>query len=132
MTDLQDDYFHNDSATFGDRVTAAREAMGLSDESLSRKLGVKLKTLRAWEQDLGEPRANKLQMLSGMLNVSMRWLLTGEGDGPSEATEDGLDAADMAELLADLRRTKAEMQHLADRMGRMERRLLKVMENRDA
>ncbi len=129
MTDLQDDYFHNDSATFGDRVTAAREAMGLSDESLSRKLGVKLKTLRGWEQDLGEPRANKLQMLSGMLNVSMRWLLTGEGEGPSDVVQDGMEAADMAELLADLRRTKSEMQALAGRMGRMERRVVKLIES---
>ncbi|MEM7469722.1 MAG: helix-turn-helix domain-containing protein [Pseudomonadota bacterium] len=128
MTDLHEDYFHNDSATFGDRVTAAREAMGLTEESLSRKLGVKLKTLRSWEQDLGEPRANKLQMMSGMLNVSMRWLLTGEGDGPPEPSPEGTNTGDMSELLADLRRTKSEMQNLADRMGRMERRLVKAME----
>ncbi|KAG1647613.1 Succinate dehydrogenase assembly factor 2, mitochondrial [Nymphon striatum] len=80
-----DTYFSNDSATFGDRVAAAREAQGLKQDELAKKLGVKLKTVRGWEDDVDEPRANKLSMLSGMLNVSMRWLLTGEGNvGPKD------------------------------------------------
>lgn len=29
-----------------------------------------------------EPRANKLSTVSGLLNVSLRWLLMAEGDGP--------------------------------------------------
>ncbi len=122
MTDAADDYFGNDAATFGDRVTAAREGLGLDQELFARKLGVKLKTVRGWEQDLNEPRANKLQMMAGMLNVSIMWLLTGEGDGPRDAEDDAL-PADMGELLADLRRTRADMKDLTDRMGRMEKRL---------
>ena len=120
--DTDDGYFGNDTATFGDRVTAAREALGLTQELFARKLGVKLKTVRGWEQDLNEPRANKLQMMAGMLNVSIVWLLTGEGEGVRDVEEGAL-PADMAELLVDLRRTKSDMQGLADRMGRMEKRL---------
>ena len=74
-------WYSEEAATFGDRVTGAREALGLSEDALARKLGVKLKTVRAWEGDLAEPRANKLQMLAGILNVSIMWLLTGQGDG---------------------------------------------------
>ena len=122
MTDAADDYFGNDTATFGDRVTAAREGMGLDQELFARKLGVKLKTVRGWEQDLNEPRANKLQMMAGMMNVSIMWLLTGEGEGPRDVDGDAL-PADMGELLADLRRTRADMKDLTDRMGRMEKRL---------
>ncbi|MEM9583666.1 MAG: helix-turn-helix domain-containing protein [Pseudomonadota bacterium] len=126
--DHQDDeYFGNDAATFGDRVTAAREALGLSEELFARKLGVKLKTVRAWEQDLSEPRANKLQMMAGMLNVSIMWLLTGEGEGVA-SEEDRALPADMAELLVDLRRSRTEMTRIADRMGRMEKRLLLMMD----
>lgn len=119
---LEDGYFGNDAATFGDRVTAAREALNLSEELFARKLGVKLKTVRSWEQDLSEPRANKLQMMAGMLNVTIMWLLTGDGDGPVDEDDRAL-PADMAELLVDLRRSKAEMQRMADRMGRMEKRV---------
>ena len=81
-------WFSDEAATFGDRVAAARRALGLSQERLARKLGVKLRTLANWENDMAEPRANKLQMLAGLLNVSLSWLLTGQGEGvaaPDEA-----------------------------------------------
>lgn len=123
MSDDDETYFGNESATFGDRVTAAREAAALSDESFARKLGVKLRTVQSWEQDLGEPRANKLQMMAGMLNVSMRWLLTGEGDGPVVLSEAAPLPGDLAELLADLRRSRADMKKMADNLARMEARV---------
>ncbi len=127
--DQQDEeYFGNDASTFGDRVTAAREALGLSEELFARKLGVKLKTVRAWEQDLSEPRANKLQMMAGMMNVSIMWLLTGEGEGVTMEDDRAL-PADMAELLVDLRRSKTEMRRMADRMGRMEKRLQTMLDD---
>ena len=63
------DWYGPDAATFGDRIAAAREAAGMGQEKLARRLGVKLKTLHGWENDLAEPRANKLQMLAGLLNV---------------------------------------------------------------
>ena len=73
-------WYSNEAATFGDRVAAGREAIGLTQEALAKRLGIKLKTVQNWENDLSEPRANKLQMLSGILNVSLPWLLMGEGD----------------------------------------------------
>jgi transcriptional regulator with XRE-family HTH domain len=123
MSDHDETYFGNESATFGDRVTAAREAAALSEASFARKLGVKLKTVQSWEQDLGEPRANKLQMMAGMLNVSMRWLLTGEGDGPVILSEAEPVPGDLAELLADLRRSRADMKKMTDNLARMEARV---------
>ena len=68
------DWFGPDAATFGDRVVGARENSNMTQGQLSRRLGIKLATLQAWEEDRSEPRANKLQMLSGMLNVSLPWL----------------------------------------------------------
>ena len=55
----------------------------MSQSKLAKRLGVKLKTLKGWENDVSEPRANKLSMMAGMLNVSLLWLLSGEGDGPA-------------------------------------------------
>lgn len=74
-------WYDADTATLGDRITGAREAAGLSQPELARRLGVRLATVRAWEDDQAEPRANKLQMLAGLLGVSIMWLLTGTGDG---------------------------------------------------
>lgn len=121
------EYFGNESATFGDRVYAARETVGLSQDELAKRLGVKSKTARAWEEDLAEPRANKLQMLAGILNVSVMWLLTGEGDGVSAPATNSDMPSDGAGILADLRSSKLEAQQLAEKVARLERRVSKLL-----
>jgi len=124
------EWFGVESSTFGDRVAGAREAVGLSQAELARRLGVKLKTLRGWEEDLSEPRANKLQLLAGLLNVSLTWLLTAEGDGleqPAEGTELSADASAVAALLAELRAIRGEMSSNAERLGQVEKRLQKFL-----
>jgi len=126
-TDSDVGWYSNDAATFGDRVAAGREALGLTQEALSKRLGIKLKTLQNWENDLGEPRANKLQMLAGVLNVSLMWLLTGEGEG-LEAPEEGAISADLATVLVELREMRLEATKAAGRLGRLEKRLRKAIE----
>ncbi|MEQ8365395.1 MAG: helix-turn-helix domain-containing protein [Roseicyclus sp.] len=116
-------WFDAETTTFGDRMTGAREASGLSQTELAKRLGVKVKTIRAWENDQSEPRANKLQMLAGMLGVSIMWILTGEGDG-LDGPEMGDDLPDeMADLLSELRKMKVDQARMAERMGRLEKRL---------
>lgn len=116
-------WYDADTATLGDRITGAREASGLSQSELARRLGVKLATIRTWENDQAEPRANKLQMLAGMLNVSIMWLLTGMGDGLDGPEEHATLPDDLVALLDELRQTRLEQARLADRMGRLEKRL---------
>ena len=122
MDDFQDWYSEN-AATFGDRVAGARDAIGLSQAELARRLGVKVKTVRAWENDLTEPRANKLQMLSGVLGVSLMWLLNGEGDGIEAPVEEATPNADMSAALLELRQIRMEVDQAADRLARLEKRL---------
>ena len=123
---LQDDgWFSEETATFGDRLAGAREAEGLTQTELARRIGVKIKTLRGWEEDLNEPRANKLQMLSGLLNVSLRWLLTGEGEGINEPAHGPDDRPEMRDLLLEIRDIKSQMSRSADQLGRLEKRLRK-------
>ena len=125
---LQDEgYFSDESATFGDRVAAARDAVGLSQNELAKRLGVKERTIVAWEDDTAEPRANKLQMLSGVLNVSMRWLLTGSGDGLEAPTEASEISPDISSLLAELRELRGQSIALGERLGRLEKRLRAAM-----
>lgn len=121
------DWYSGEYATFGDRLTAAREAQALSTSELARRLGVKLKTIEAWENDTSEPRANKLQMVAGLLNVSIRWLLTGEGEGVSEpATVEEMEA-DAKALLRDIQQMRQQMTTLATRMGMVEKRLRTIL-----
>ncbi len=116
-------WYDAEATTFGDRMTGAREASGLSQTELARRLGVKVKTIRAWENDRSEPRANRLQMLAGMLGVSIMWLLNGEGDG-LEGPETPVEMSDdMTAILKDLRSLKVEQARLAERAARLEKRL---------
>lgn len=120
-------WYSEEAATFGDRLAGAREAAGMTQEQLARRLGVKHKTVLGWEDDLREPRANKLQMMAGMLNVSIMWLLTGRGEGlegPVEA--EALDPS-AEKLLADLRNARSDARALADRIGVLEKRLRKML-----
>jgi len=131
-TDAQDDdWYGAETATFGDRLSGAREALGLSQSDLAKRLGVKLKTVRGWENDQSEPRANKLQMVAGLLNVSIMWLLTGEGDGldgPETTTEP---ATDIRQLLLDLRQARSDHARLLDDLGRLEKRLRAMLADRE-
>jgi transcriptional regulator with XRE-family HTH domain len=123
MIQDDNDWFGPESATFGDRVAGAREAAGMTQAQLSRRLGIKKITLSGWEQDMSEPRANKLSMMAGLLNVSIMWLLTGEGDGMTGPAEDVPAAQWLSEILAELREIRAEMRANTERTARLEKKL---------
>lgn len=114
--------YSNAYATFGDRLAAARDAIGFSQGQLAKRLGVKRTTIANWEEDRAEPRANRLQMLAGILNVSLVWLMTGEGEGLSFVSDEAMDET-AEELLRELSQIRAEHRRLAERSGRLEKRL---------
>lgn len=121
-------WYSADAATFGDRVTGAREARGMTRKELAERLGVRVKTLESWEEDRADPRANKLQMLAGVLGVSLMWLLTGEGDGLEAPPETESPAAnEVRAVLSETRQIRAEIGALAERMGRLEKRLRLIL-----
>ncbi|MEM9737318.1 MAG: helix-turn-helix transcriptional regulator [Pseudomonadota bacterium] len=117
-----DDYT-DEAATFGDRLAVARERQGMGQSQLAKRLGLKLSTIENWEADRSEPRANKIQMLAGFLNVSIVWLMTGQGEGgpTGYATLEGPDG--MAALIAELQDIRLQQMRLADRAARVEKRL---------
>ena len=112
------DWYSDERATFGDRLTFAREAAGLTQEELSGRLGVEVERLAGWEADADEPRANRLQMISGMLGVSLKWLLTGGGDAPGDDA-----GGEVGPILAEIRQVRGEMARAAERLGRLEKNL---------
>ena len=122
----ENNYYANDNATFGDRIYAAREAVGLSQSALAIRLGVQLKTVKKWEEDITEPRANKLQMISGLLNISSTWLLIGEGIGPQDPESTMPISADLNEILVELRHTKSELLRLTKHLDVVDKKLRKL------
>lgn len=69
--------------TTGGRMSLARDASQLSIEEASSIVGVTPQTWHAWETDRATPRANRLAMIAGVLQISPTWLLCGRGTGPS-------------------------------------------------
>ncbi|WP_341368854.1 helix-turn-helix domain-containing protein [Yoonia sp. BS5-3] len=123
-------WYSEDAATFGDRLAGAREAAGLRQKGLAEKLGVKVTTVIGWENDLKEPRANRLQMISGILGVSLSWLLTGEGDGPEAPEEEVVMSDDLLDLLAEMRALRSQIAQSGDRLGRLEKRMRAALKER--
>ena len=126
MDDFQD-WYGPDTATFGDRVAAAREAAGMNQSELARRLGVRVATLRAWENVLSEPRANRLSMMAGLLNVSMMWLINGEGVGLDAPGNEGELSASSADILNEIRDLRADMLSRVEQLGRLEKKLRQTL-----
>ncbi len=118
------DWYGDNAATFGDRLAAAREDAGMTQAVLAKRLGVKTGTLADWENDLKEPRANRLSMLSGLLGISLSWLLTGKGEGVDAPTfeEPELDGDTLA-ILTELRALRTQIAKNADLLAQLEKRL---------
>ena len=127
MDDSSENWFDADVATFGDRLAAAREAAGMSQEDLAKRLGVKLATLRKWEDDWAEPRANRLSMIAGLLGVSMSWLITGVGEGV-DGPEQPVAGDNAREILNELRELRTELTAKAEHVGRIEKRLRQMVQ----
>lgn len=121
------DWYAADNATFGDRLAAARDAAGMTQGALAKRLGVKIGTLRAWEDDLSEPRANRLSMVSGLLGVSLPWLLTGEGEGVAAPGDANELPQDVAAILTELRDLRSDLAAKVDRLAILEKRLRKAV-----
>ncbi|MEB8387275.1 helix-turn-helix transcriptional regulator [Rhodobacteraceae bacterium KMM 6894] len=129
--DAPTDWFDPDVTTFGDRLTGARERAGMTQSQLAKRLGVKKKTLDGWENDLSDPRANHLSILAGLLNVSLLWLMSGEGEGPGDPALSEMPEG-AAEILGEIRDISALMVRAAARLARAERRLKVLVKGQDA
>jgi len=66
---------------FGERIKQERTRLGLTQEELSKKIGVDSKSIISkWENGgVEDVYASNLFSLADVFNVSARWLLTGEG-----------------------------------------------------
>ncbi|MEM9577066.1 MAG: helix-turn-helix transcriptional regulator [Pseudomonadota bacterium] len=122
MEDINN-WYGPDTATFGDRLSAAREMADMTQAELARRLGVRVATLRSWEEDLSEPRANRLSIMAGLLNVSMMWLINGQGEGLDAPVEEATLPASASDILNEMRQLRTDMMQRAEQLGRLEKKL---------
>lgn len=127
-----EDWYSEERATFGDRLAAAREAAELAQKDLAKRIGVKAKTIAAWENDISEPRANRLQMLAGLLNVSLMWLLTGEGEGVEPPGTEPALSHDARSILLEMRELRGDIDDATARLARLEKHLRRILEGASA
>ena len=117
------DWYGPDKATFGDRLVAAREKANLSQQDLAKRLGVKNSTIKSWENDNSEPRANRLSMLAGMLNVSITWLISAEGSGVEAPEKSDEMSNDQLDALKELTALRVNLLKNIDRINNIEKKL---------
>jgi len=79
--------------------------------------------LRSWEDDLSEPRANRLSIMAGLLNVSMMWLINGQGEGLDGPLEEASLPSSASDVLNELRELRTDMLARVEQMGRLEKKL---------
>ena len=119
----KNDHFNEAVATFGDRLEAAREAKGLTVVGLAEKIGVDERTVEGWESNTDEPRANRIQLLAGLLNVSFAWLISGEGNGTSQVADTYERPTGVNDALGEISQLKATLSGALDKLEKLEKRL---------
>ena len=92
--------------TLGARISKAREQSGMSLTTVAKLAGIKRDTLKSWEGDASEPRASKVNMLAGILGVSVTYFLADEG----HKGELGSDVASTEEMLSALQEQFRDLQ----------------------
>ena len=117
------DWYGPETATFGDRLSAAIEKSGMTQKLVAKRLGIKVATLKSWEQDISEPRANRLSMLAGLLGVSIMWLLHGEGDGVEHLDNGTQVTPEINDLLFEVRALQTGLLSSADKLAKLEKQL---------
>lgn len=111
-----------DKDTLGGRLSRARDASGMSAAQFARRLGVKTATVQAWENDRSEPRANRLSMVAGLLNVGVPWLLHGVGNAPVD--DPRIDAVTV--LRGQLEKARTAYAELGAHLDRIEEELKRL------
>ena len=122
----KNDYFNETIATLGDRLSAARNAKGLTVSGLAEKLGVEVHAVEAWEGDADAPRAKRTQMLAGLLNVSIVWLMSGEGNGTSDVADTFERPLGLNDALGEISQLKATLSGAVDKLDKLHERPLDI------
>lgn len=112
-----DDALDDSNLAVGRRIAQAREMAGMTQEQLSEHLGVRLATVRRWEDGRSGPRANRTVTIAGLLGVSISWLMMGRGEAPSEGADLDAIRLDVLALRRTLHGALQEVDLIVGRLG---------------
>ena len=70
--------------TMGHRIKLARQHIGMSQEELANRMGVRRQSVQQWESEETGPRHKRLAELAKVLRVDQMWLVMGETDDHME------------------------------------------------
>lgn len=68
---------------FGEKIKAARKAVGMTQKQLAEKIGVANTTVSNWEKNANRPDPDQIELLCGLLNIAPSILF---GEKESELT----------------------------------------------
>ena len=122
----QDIPFEETTNTLGARIMVARKAKGLTEAALGEKLGVPLDAIEAWEADEREPRSNRIQMLAGMLNISIMWLITGDSNGTDHVEQTHARPEGINDALGEIAQLKETLAAALEKLDSLETRLQQI------
>lgn len=113
------------------RIKAIKDALGISENELARRLGISQSTLNGYTLGKRKPSYDLAEsVLNAFSDVSAEWLLRGEGpmyisDLPST---DHDDSDEVLELKAEITRLRAERDELVRKLAISERRIDKLID----
>lgn len=103
-----------------DGASPTREVLGDSIETLAERLGVTADTVQAWESGERSLRANHMARVSGVLGVSLSWLIMGRG------TEPMADPTDLQSLRSDLAAARSRLDGVVNELSMLDQRLAQL------
>lgn len=80
--------------TMIERLIECRKAAGLSQTELAEKLGLSRQAISKWETGTVIPAAENLSALAKLYNVSLDWLVNGEGNARPQTKDEAALAAE--------------------------------------
>ena len=78
--------------TFATRLEALREALGINQSELGRRLGVSPQAVQKWESGANGPRGERLNKLASTHRTTVGYLISGEGKSCPFYQSDAADA----------------------------------------
>ena len=97
--------------------------IALAQAKSAEKLGVDLPTIDEWETDARAPRANSIQMMAGLLNVSIMWLLTGDSTGTDHVEQTHARPEGINDALGEIAQLKETLAAALDKLENLQTRL---------
>lgn len=113
------------------RIKAIKNALGISENELARRLGISQSTLNGYTLGKRTPSYEFAEtVLNAFSDISAEWLM--RGDGPMYISDlpstDHDDSDEVLELKAEITRLRAERDELAHKLTISERRIDKLID----